>query len=187
MNPNVSVEKVEVWDVFVRVFHWALVSCIFINYFVMDDGEILHQWLGYTASALVCWRIVWGFVGSRYARFSDFFSTPAKIKKHLENLKAGRHDDYPGHNPVGALMMLALMALVLSLGVTGYMQVSDAFWGVEWVQELHEALASALIACAGLHALAAIVMGRIERTNLVRAMLTGVKIRPQRDDQSRSF
>ena len=61
------------------------------------------------------------------------------------------------------------------------------FWGVEWVQELHEALASTLIACAGLHALAAMVMGRIERTNLVRAMFTGFKIRPQRDDQSRSF
>jgi len=77
-------------------------------------------------------------------------------------------------------MMFGLMALVLSLGVTGYMQGSDAFWGEEWVQELHEALASTLIAFAGLHALAAIVMGRIERTNLVAAMVTGVKVRPRR-------
>ena len=183
MSQEISFEKVHVWDLFVRVFHWALVCCIFINYFVMDDGEILHRWLGYTASALVCARVVWGFVGTRYARFSDFFPTPAKIKRHWQLVKSGEHDDYPGHNPLGALMMFALMALVLSLGITGYMQVSDAFWGVEWVQELHEALASTLIACAGLHAAAAIVMGRIEGTNLIRAMVTGVKVRPARHDQ----
>ena len=72
------------------------------------------------------------------------------------------------------------MGLVLLLGITGYMQGSDAFWGEEWVQDLHETLASTLIAFSGLHALAAIVMGRIERTTLVRAMVTGVKIRPVR-------
>ena len=70
--------------------------------------------------------------------------------------------------------------LVLALGITGYMQGTDAYWGEDWVQELHGALASTLIALAGLHAVAAIVMGRIERTNLVHAMLTGVKVRPVR-------
>lgn len=180
MKPDATVERIQVWDRFVRVFHWTLVSCILFNYFVMDDGETPHRWLGYTASALVGARIVWGFIGSRYARFADFFPTPAKIRLHLQHLKAGTHDDYPGHNPVGALMMFALMALVLSLGVTGFMQGSDAFWGEEWLQELHEMLASALIALAALHATAAIVMSRLERINLVRAMFTGVKERPPR-------
>lgn len=175
------IEEIHVWDRFVRAFHWALVSCILFNYFVMDDGETLHRWLGYTASALVCARFVWGFVGSRYARFSDFFPTPGKIKQHLQHLRAGTHDEHPGHNPVAAVMIFVLMGLVLSLGITGYMQGTDAFWGEEWVQELHETLASTLIVFAGLHAAAAIVMGRIERTNLVRAMVTGVKVRPVRD------
>lgn len=184
MNDTLSleppVERIHVWDRFVRVFHWSLVSCILINYFVMDDGETLHRLLGYTASALVLARIVWGFIGSRHARFADFFPTPARIKRHLHHLKSGTHDDHPGHNAVGAVMMLILLALVIALGITGYMQGTDMFWGEEWVQELHEALASTLIVCAGLHALAAIVMSRLERTNLVAAMLTGVKRRPRR-------
>jgi cytochrome b len=73
-------------------------------------------------------------------------------------------------------MMMALMALVLAMGATGFMQTLDAFWGEEWLQELHEILASTLIVCAGLHALAAIVMSHFERTNLVKAMVTGVKV-----------
>lgn len=168
---------VRVWDPFVRLFHWSLVTCVLVNFFVIDDGKTLHQWLGYTASALVCARIVWGFVGSKHARFADFFPTPARIRQHLRNLVAGEKEFHAGHNPVGAVMMLALIALVLSLGVTGYMQTMDAFWGDETLQEVHETLASTLIALAGLHALAAIVMSRIERTNLIGAMFTGVKVR----------
>ncbi len=181
MTPRALPESVHVWDRFVRVFHWSLVTCIAVNYFVVDDGEVLHRWLGYTASAVVCARIVWGFVGSRYARFADFFPTLARVKQHLRNVLSGEHDDYPGHNPVGALKMFALMALVLGLGVTGYMHGLDAFWGEEWLMELHEGLANALITFAGLHALAAIAMSHVERTNLVKAMVTGMKVRNPRN------
>lgn len=166
-----------VWDRFVRVFHWSLVSCVLLNYFVIDDGENLHQWVGYAASALVAARIVWGFVGSRYARFSDFFPTPTRLRDHLKALRAGHVEFHAGHNPLGALMMLALMATVLGLGLTGFLQGTDAFWGEEWLQEVHELLASGLIALAGLHAAAALVMGRLERVKLIRAMVTGVKER----------
>lgn len=169
--------RVPVWDLFVRVFHWSLVSCIVFNYFLNDDGETLHQWVGYSASALVCARIVWGFVGSRHARFASFWPTPARVIAHLQELKSGHHPGTDGHNPLGAMAMLALMALVLSLGITGWMQGLDAFWGDEWLQELHELLAHALIALAGIHASAALIMGRLERTRLVKAMVTGVKER----------
>lgn len=177
MNTPQAVHAVQVWDPFVRVFHWSLVACVILNYFVVEDGETLHQWLGYIATALVAARIVWGFVGTRHARFSDFFPTPQRLLRHLRQVASGQPDFHPGHNPVGALMMLALITLVLSLGLTGFLQTTDAFWGVEWMQELHEVLASTLIAMAGLHALAAIVMSRVERINLVAAMVTGVKIR----------
>lgn len=180
MNNSDALDHIPVWDRFVRLFHWSLVSCILINFFIIDDGETLHQFLGYTASALVLARIVWGFIGSRHARFADFFPTPARIRRHVQHLRAGTHDDHPGHNAIGAIMIFVLLALTLSLGITGYMQGSDAFWGEEWIQELHEGLASTLIACAGLHALAAIVMSRIERTNLIGAMISGVKKRPRR-------
>jgi cytochrome b len=176
MSPHTP-DGVQVWDPFVRIFHWSLVACVLTNYFVIDDGEDWHQWIGYAASALVTLRIVWGFIGTRHARFADFFPTPTRLRAHLAAMRAGQVEFHPGHNPLGALMMLALMALVLALGVTGFLQTTDTFWGEEWLQDLHEWLGSALIALAGLHAAAAIVMGRIEQTNLVAAMFTGTKRR----------
>jgi cytochrome b len=166
---------VKVWDPFVRLFHWSLVSCVLLNQFVLEEGEAPHEWAGYIASALVLARVVWGFIGSQHARFADFFPTPARLGRHFSALRQGRHPSYTGHNPLGALMMLTLMAIVLALGVTGWMQTSDRYFGEEWLMELHEWLAHGLLIAAGLHAAAAIVMGRIERVNLVRAMVTGVK------------
>lgn len=175
-----SSSRQPVWDRFVRVFHWSLVACVLLNYGVVEEGEWLHQWLGYTASALVAARVAWGFVGSPTARFSSFFPTPARLHTHVAELRAGlrtrRLPRHAGHNPLGALMMLALMALVLLLGFTGWLQTTASFWGVEWLQDVHEALANGLIAGVALHAAAALLMGRLERTNLVGAMVTGVKV-----------
>lgn len=166
---------VAVWDPFVRLFHWSLVAGVLLNQFVLEEGKAPHRWAGYAAAALVLARLAWGFVGSRHARFADFFPTPARLREQLRALRQGRAPAYVGHSPLGALMMLALMALVLLLGVTGWMQGTDAFWGEEWLEELHEALAHALLRAAALHALAAIIIGRLERVRLVRAMVTGVK------------
>lgn len=172
-----TTRSVQVWDPFVRIFHWSLVTCIVLNQFVLEAGETAHEWAGYTASALVLLRLVWGFVGGRHARFADFFPTPQRLGRHLQALRRGEQPHYDGHNPLGALMMLALMVLVLSLGLTGWLQTTDAYWGEEWLMELHEWLANGLLLAAGLHAAAAIVMGRLERTRLIRAMITGHKQR----------
>lgn len=176
MKLNESVESIYVWDRFIRIFHWSLVSCVLLDYFVIDDGETVHQWLGYAACVLVLARIVWGFVGSKYARFSDFFPTPTRIIKHLRHMINGEQDLHVGHNPLGAMMMFALIALVLTLGVTGFMQGLDVYWGEEWLMDLHDTLADILIALAAIHALAAIAMSHIEHTNLIKAMITGVKV-----------
>ena len=154
-----------------------LVACIVVDYFVLTDGKDLHRWLGYSTSALVAWRVLWGFIGSKHARFADFFPTPGRVMRHVRGLMAGNAEFHAGHNPLGALMMLTLLALVAALGVTGWMMSLDAFWGGDWVDDLHGWMADALIALAGLHASAAIVMGRVERTRLTKAMFTGVKER----------
>lgn len=172
---NLLKNPVKVWDPFIRFFHWSLVSCVLLNQFVLEAGETAHQWAGYLACALVLARLVWGFVGSRHARFADFFPTPARLSAHLKALRQGQHPQYLGHNPVAALMMLGLMLAILSLGVTGWLQGTDAFFGEEWLMELHEVLANGMLLAAGLHAAAAILMGRLERVRLVRAMITGVK------------
>lgn len=170
-------DRVRVWDPLVRVFHWSLVSCVVLNSWVVEEGETLHQWLGYAAAALVGLRLVWAVIGSRHARFADWFPTPRRVRDHVTALLHGEVPAHTGHNPLGALMMLTLMAMVLGLGLTGWLQGTDAFWGVDWVQDLHEGLAATLVWLAALHAAAALVMGRIERTRLVKAMVTGVKER----------
>ena len=180
LSSELEPDEVRVWDPFVRIFHWGLVACIALNEFVIDDGERVHQWIGYAAGALVLARIVWGFVGTRHARFADFWPTPARLRAHLADLRAGRHGTHAGHNPLGALMMLALLAVVLALGVTGWLQTTDAFWGEEWLQELHEELAEALLGLAGVHVAAALLMSAVERTNLVAAMVSGIKRRRPR-------
>ena len=178
MNASpISPRSVPVWDRFVRLFHWTLVSCVVIDYTVLDDGNALHRWLGYLAAALVVARAAWGLIGTPHARFSDFFPTVTRIRQHIEGMLSGSPERHDGHNPLGALMILALMTLVLAVGLTGWMQTLDAFWGEEWLQDLHEHAANLLIALAMVHALAAIVMGRLERTHLIRAMFTGVKER----------
>ena len=177
MKTNYQISTEPVWDRFVRFFHWALVSCVAVNYFVLDDGKTIHQWVGYFAVSLVLARITWGFFGSRYARFSDFFPTPRSVWRHVRLQIAGNHEQHQGQNPLGALMMLALLTCVLALGTTGWMQTLDDYWGVEWLQHLHRAIGNVLIGMATLHAVAAIVIGRLERTRLVKAMVTGVKER----------
>lgn len=175
-TPRVA-ESRPVWDPLIRVFHWSLVVCVLLNLFVLDDDDALHQWLGYAATAWVGVRVLWGFVGPRHARFADFFPTPARLTRHVRALLQGTPEHHWGHNPLGGLMVLGLMAMVLGLGLTGWMQTTDTFWGVGWVEELHEGLAEWLLPLVGLHAVAALVMGRIERTRLVKAMVTGTKER----------
>ena len=178
MNPSAPMEASRpVWDRFVRVFHWTVVSCVFLNYFVFEEGEWPHEWAGYLATAFVVARIGWGFIGSRHARFADFFPTPSRVADHIRAVRSGQPDHHWGHNPLGALMMLALMATVLTLGFTGWLQGTDAYFGEEWLQDLHRYVANGLMTLAGLHAAAALVMGRIERTRLVKAMFTGTKER----------
>ena len=177
MSAVASEMRRPVWDRFVRVFHWTLVGCVLRNQFVLEEGETPHEWAGHLAAALVVARIVWGFIGSRHARFADFFPTPACLRRHVRALLAGRAEHHRGHNPPGALMMLLLMTLVLALGITGWMQGTDRYFGEAWLQDLHELLAHALLLSAGAHAAAALAMGYIERTRLVKAMVTGVKER----------
>jgi cytochrome b len=172
--------RVRVWDPFVRLFHWSLVACVALDSFLLDGGDAPHHWAGYAAAALVAARIVWGFVGSRYARFSQFFPTTARIRGHLAALRGGHAAASPGHNALGAVMMLALMAVVLALAVTGWMQGLDRYFGEEWLMNLHAQLANAMVALAVVHVAAAIIMSAWERTNLIGAMITGWKQLPDK-------
>lgn len=168
---------VRVWDPLVRIFHWMVVAGCALNLFVLEEGETAHRFVGYTVAAALAVRIVWGFVGTRHARFSDFLPTPRRLAHYVRQLRRSAEPRMLGHNPAAAVMMLALMALLAGVTVTGWMIGLDAFWGVKWVKEVHESFANAILVLAGLHALAAIVESWRHRENLIWAMVTGRKRR----------
>lgn len=165
---------VKVWDPLVRLFHWSLAACI-LGAFLVEEGDTAHRWLGYTALGLIGFRVLWGMVGSRHARFGDWVRGPRSVASYLRERLAGRSRRRLGHNPAAAVMILLLMAWVAAVGVTGWMQALDAYWGVEWLEELHGALAYGLLALVGVHVLAAIVESWHYRENLVAAMVHGRK------------
>ena len=165
-----------VWDMPVRVFHWLLVIC-FAGAWLTSESErlqMIHYAFGYSACLLILIRLVWGLIGTRYARFSQFLNSPKAVLEHfLAMLRGHPHHDV-GHNPAGGLVMFALMLLILLIGLTGYLSVKE-FLG-NFMSEAHEAVASLALAVVILHVAAAIVMSLLERQNLVKSMVNGKKL-----------
>lgn len=181
-SPSAATAQVAVWDPVVRLFHWLVVTGVTANLFFLEEGKFAHRWIGYAIMALIGVRLIWGFAGSRHARFSDFLPSPSRLWSYGQALLRGREPRYVGHNPAGALMMLTLILLLLLVGLTGWMQGLDEFWGVEWVKELHGLFANGIMALAGLHALAAIIESIRHRENLIWAMISGRKRAASGDD-----
>jgi cytochrome b len=169
----------QVWDAFVRIAHWTLVTCLIAAWFTRRE---VHEWIGYAAGAVVALRILWGFVGSRHARFSQFVRAPAATLAYARAVAAGCAPRYLGHNPLGAWMIVALLAVVALTAASGWLSVTERYWGVAWVQDTHEALADVLVALVALHLAGVAHASLRHRENLVRAMFTGRKPPPGSGD-----
>ncbi|MGB5559678.1 MAG: cytochrome b/b6 domain-containing protein [Paracoccaceae bacterium] len=119
---------VKVWDPFVRLFHWSLVAAFLVAYFVEAEDSTLavHVWAGYAVGGLVVLRIIWGFVGTKHARFSDFLFRPFAAVRYLFDLFGGRARRYLGHSPAGAWMVFALL-----LGLSATVLSGMALYGQE--------------------------------------------------------
>ncbi|TAJ79790.1 MAG: hypothetical protein EPO42_05490 [Gallionellaceae bacterium] len=132
--------RILVWDVPARVFHWLLVV-VFAGAFLTSEWERFadaHIVLGYTLLGLMTFRLLWGFVGTRYARFSSFLFKPGEIVGHAGEMLTGKPASHTGHNPVGSLAIFALIALGIASAVTGVMLPQDAGGGT--MGELHGAV-----------------------------------------------
>ena len=163
-------ERVKVWDLPLRLFHWTLVVAIAVAFLSSEEDSALSNWhvfSGWVAAVLIVFRLLWGFVGGEHSRFSDFIQ-PSRVPHHITSLARGQREPSLGHNPLGAVAVVGLLALT---GIT----VWTGGFGGEAAEELHEVIAWVLLAMVGLHVVAVVVMSMLERENLVRAMVTGDK------------
>jgi cytochrome b len=197
-----AVEKnIHVWDPLVRIGHWTLVGTFAIAYFLGDDILRLHVWSGYLLSAVVLARIVWGFVGPRHARFTDFVYSPRRVIAYLKDMASFRARRYIGHSPAGGAMAVVLLAMLAATVFSGLMayaidknrgplapyvsQISiqlvtparadDGEDRGEYWEDLHEAISNFTLFLIILHIGGVAVASFAHRENLVRAMITGDK------------
>lgn len=190
MDPPTA-REVKVWDPLVRVFHWTLVAGFFTAY--LTEGEdatlTLHTWAGYTVLGLVLVRLVWGFIGTRHARFSDFVYRPGAIKAYLRDVLRLNPRRYLGHNPAGGLMIVVVIASLLVTTVSGmslyaveeqagplagWLGGAGHFWE-EAFEGVHEFFANFTLFLVVVHVAGVLVESLLHGENLVRAMFTGRK------------
>lgn len=169
-----SGRRVRVWDPAVRLFHWSLVAAVGVC-LLLEAGERWHFLAGYVVLGLVGFRLVWGVVGSRHARFTNFVVGPRAIGDYLARMVSGHAPRHLGHNPAGGAMIVLLLAVLLLSAVSGALLDTDALWGTEWLEDAHEAISSAFYVLVPLHVLGAVVSSLLHRENLIRAMVTGDK------------
>ena len=165
---------VQVWDPVVRVFHWTLVTA-FATAFLVEEGGRLHDAAGYVVLGLIAIRLVWGLIGTEHARFASFVPTPPRLVGYLRGMARGKPVRFLGHNPAGGVMIVLLLATVLTAAASGWLMTTNWFWGVGWVEELHEGAAWLALALVGVHVCGVLVSSLLHRENLVRAMITGRK------------
>lgn len=187
-----SYPAILVWDLFVRLFHWSLLAAITVaglTGFVLGATWLdIHIWAGAAAAALIVARLVWGLTGPAFARFSGFLTTPGKTLEHLTLLRAGAAPRHLGHNPLGGWMIVALMALILLLAISGTFWLGGVFkagplaFYVDYALgrttgNLHEVFANLLLGLIAAHVAGALFESWRTAENLPRAMVTGTKER----------
>jgi len=184
MDATVSAEaaSVKVWSRYIRLFHWSLVLCVAVAWLSSGQIKQLHELAGYSAAVLIASRLLVGLAGSGYARFSQFVRGPRTVAGYLSDMRQGHERRYLGHNPAGGLMVMALLACVAGIALTGWMQTTDSFWGVAWVEGTHKILGNGILVLVGLHIAGVLLASMRHGENLVRAMISGRKRAPAPQD-----
>lgn len=171
---------VKVWDALVRVCHWTLVTAVVLGWLTQEGWGLWHEAVGYAALAVLAVRLAWGWLGPHEARFSGFVRSPAATWRYATQVLARREPRFLGHNPLGGWMILALLINVTLVCLSGWLFTTDRYWGVEWVEDLHEALSDSLLALVALHLCGVLYTSWHHRENLIAAMIHGLK-RPLKD------
>jgi cytochrome b len=166
--------RILVWDIPTRIFHWILVLCFVVAYLTSESErwQLWHVTAGYIFGVLLLFRLFWGVVGSRYARFSQFVRGPRQVLAYLSSLLTRNPEHFTGHNPAGALAIVGILGLGLLTVMTGWASFND--YG-DWIGELHEGIVNVLLFIIGIHVGGVLISSVLHRENLVRAMINGHK------------
>lgn len=185
----IELKRKQVWDPLVRIFHWLLVACFAIAYLGEGERLALHLLVGSVVLGLVLFRLAWGVIGTRYARFTEFAHPPRQVIRHLHDLVRRKPGEHIGHTPAGGMMIFVLLAGLLGLGLSGAilygLESSAPFYAsllsgldietILFIEGLHAWLANILVLLVLLHVGGVLVESLLQRQNLIRAMVTGYK------------
>ncbi len=180
-------KKILIWDMPTRVFHWAL-AISFAGAMITQDMErlrLVHITFGYTMLGLVGFRLIWGMIGTRYARFSSFVPSPKKVFAYIRSLFSRQPMHTLGHNPIGALGIMAMLSLVIGTAVSGILLEAEI--AEELFEELHEGLANGLLVVVGIHIAGVIFSSLAHKENLIGPMFSGFKTGPESQGIRHSF
>lgn len=168
-------KRILVWDVPTRTFHWLLVLSFTVAFLTAESerNRDIHVIFGYILLGLLAFRLLWGFVGTRYARFTAFLFKPSEVAAYLKSLLEHKPTHYTGHNPAGSVAIWLLLALGFASGISGVLLYQDI--GGDAMEELHDVVSYAMLAVVVIHVLGVLVSSVMHRENLVRAMVTGFK------------
>jgi cytochrome b len=177
---------VKVWDPLVRVFHWSLVFFFLLAFITEDDWLNLHVQAGYAVTFLIGFRLLWGLVGTRNARFMSFVKSPTVMLTYFKGMLSLKVPHYLGHNPLGAAMVIVLLLGVALVSFTGMVIIASEGNGPlagtvfstlsgDWVEDVHEFFANFTLLMVMAHVSGVLVSSFLEGENLVKSMVTGRK------------
>jgi len=169
------IKRILVWDVPIRAFHWLQALAFLGAYLTSDSGRYrdIHIALGYIMLGLIIFRLLWGFAGTRYARFSSFLFKPAEVLEYVGSLIKRKPTHYLGHNPAGSVAVWLLLFLGMLLSVSGVLALQDE--ASDAVIELHDISTDVMLGVIAIHILGVFVSSFLHRENLVKAMIAGTK------------
>lgn len=164
-----------VWNLHLRWLHWCLAISMIAAFVTHEDAGRTHEVTGYVALAAVTWRVLLGLIGPSHWRFARFLRDARTTVAYAFAVWKRRETRYIGHNPLGGWMVMALLAVSLAAGLTGWLYVTDRFWGMAWLEALHGAFGRALLPLLALHLAGVVFTSVRHRENLVASMLHGRK------------
>ena len=177
-SPALTDGRKRVWATSTRLLHWSLAIVTIVAWILHEGSDAVmtaHEWLGYLALALVTLRLVRGFIGPLNERFGEFLAGPGRTLSYTGTIFRNKEPRYLGHNPLGALMIVALILVIMVTGITGWMMTTETFWGVGWVIELHDVFGHLLFLLVLLHVLGVVFTSFRQGENLIGSMIHGMK------------